>query len=46
MIPLATAMRSTGAAELLADQLISIVRGPGPRAIMAGLSLVTFALLQ
>ena len=44
MIPLATAMRSTGAAELLADQVISIFRGLGPRAIIAGLVLVTFAL--
>ena len=44
MIPLATAMRNSGAAELLADQLISIVGGFGPRAILAGLFLVTFAL--
>ena len=44
MIPLATAMRNSGAAEQLADQLISIVGGCGPRAILAGLFLVTFAL--
>ncbi len=44
MIPLATAMRKTGAAELLADQLILVVGGLGPRAILAGLFLVTFAL--
>jgi di/tricarboxylate transporter len=44
MIPLATAMRKTGAAELLADQLINLVGAFGPRAILAGLFLVTFAL--
>ncbi len=44
MIPLATAMQSTGAAQLLADQLIALVGGLGPRAIVAGLFLVTFAL--
>jgi len=44
MIPLATAMRNTGAAELLAEQLINIVGGFGPRAILVGLFLVTFAL--
>lgn len=44
MIPLATAMRNTGAAELLADQLILLVGALGPRAILAGLFLVTFAL--
>ncbi|HQR53615.1 MAG TPA: SLC13 family permease [Burkholderiales bacterium] len=44
MIPLATAMRKTGAAELLADQLILLVGALGPRAILAGLFLVTFAL--
>lgn len=44
MIPLATAMRKTGAAELLADQLILLVGALGPRAILVGLFLVTFAL--
>ena len=44
MIPLATAMRKTGAAELLADYLIHFVGDLGPRAILAGLFLVTFAL--
>ncbi len=44
MIPLATAMRKTGAAEVLADQLIYFVGALGPRAILAGLFLVTFAL--
>jgi di/tricarboxylate transporter len=44
MIPLATAMRTTGAAELLADYLIHFVGALGPRAILAGLFLVTFAL--
>jgi di/tricarboxylate transporter len=37
-------MRNTGAAELLAEQLISTVGGFGPRAILVGLFLVTFAL--
>jgi di/tricarboxylate transporter len=34
MIPPTTAMRSTGAAELLADQLIPIVGGLGTRATL------------
>lgn len=44
MIPLATAMRKTGAAELIADNLILFIGALGPRAILAGLFLVTFAL--
>jgi di/tricarboxylate transporter len=44
MIPLATAMRNTGAAEVIADNLIALIGELGPRAIVAGLFLVTFAL--
>ena len=44
MIPLATAMRKTGAAEVIADNLIALIGELGPRAIVAGLFLVTFAL--
>jgi Na+/H+ antiporter NhaD/arsenite permease-like protein len=46
MIPLATAMRQTGAAELIADNLIHVIGGFGPRAILVGLFVVTFALTQ
>jgi di/tricarboxylate transporter len=46
MIPLATAMRKTGAAELIADNLILFIGDFGPRAILVGLFLVTFALTQ
>ncbi|HHP7233940.1 MAG TPA: SLC13 family permease [Desulfobacterales bacterium] len=46
MIPLATAMRQTGAAELIADNLIHFVGEFGPRAILVGLFVVTFALTQ
>jgi di/tricarboxylate transporter len=46
LIPLATAMTSTGAAAAIADQLIALVGHLGPRAVMAGLFLVTFAMTQ
>ena len=46
MIPLATAMTKTGAAVLIADMLINAVGAAGPRAVLAGLFLVTFALTQ
>lgn len=46
MIPLATAMRQTGAAELIADNLILFIGEFGPRAILVGLFIVTFALTQ
>ena len=44
MIPLAAAMRDTGAAEMIAEWLINTVGAYGPRAIAVGLFLVTFAL--
>ena len=41
MIPLSTAMTQTGAAGLIADQLVAIVGPFGPYALLAGLFLVT-----
>jgi|SRR5579871_275229 len=41
MIPLATAMTHTGAAALIGDQVIQLLGGMGPRAVLAGLFLVT-----
>jgi di/tricarboxylate transporter len=46
MIPLSTAMVETGAAETIADNLVSIVGGQGAYALVAGLVLLTFALGQ
>jgi di/tricarboxylate transporter len=46
MIPLSTAMVETGAAETLADNLVSLVGGRGAYALVAGLVLLTFALGQ
>ena len=44
--PLSTAMVETGAAETLADNLVSLVGGRGAYALVAGLVLLTFALGQ
>jgi di/tricarboxylate transporter len=44
MVPLAPAMTETGAAQQIADALIELVGAAGPRAVLAGLFLVTFAL--
>jgi di/tricarboxylate transporter len=44
MVPLAAAMTKTGAAQQIADALIELVGAAGPRAVLAGLFLVTFAL--
>jgi di/tricarboxylate transporter len=41
MLPLATAMTETGAAKLIADGLVSVVREWGPYALLAGIFLVT-----
>jgi di/tricarboxylate transporter len=41
MIPLSTAMTETGAAGLIADQLVAIVGNAGPYALLAGLFVVT-----
>ena len=46
LIPLATAMTRTGAADAIADGLISVVGELGPQAVVAGLFVVTFALTQ
>jgi di/tricarboxylate transporter len=46
MMPLSTAITQTGAAKLLADALISVVGGFGPRALLAGLFVLTAVLGQ
>ncbi len=46
MIPLSTAMVSSGAAQTLADRLVDIVGDAGPRALLLGLVVLTFALGQ
>jgi di/tricarboxylate transporter len=46
MIPLSTAMIQTGAAEKLADRLISVVGDAGPYALLAGLFVLTAVLGQ
>ena len=46
MMPLSTAITETGAARLLADGLISLVGGFGPRALLAGLFVLTGVLGQ
>jgi di/tricarboxylate transporter len=46
MIPLSTAMISSGAAERLADQLVAVVGDAGPYALLAGLFVFTVTLGQ
>ncbi len=46
MIPLATAMTATGAANALADGLVDVVGDAGPRALLLGLVLLVFVLGQ
>ena len=46
MIPLSTAMVSSGAAETLAEGLVDLVRDAGAYALLVGLVLLTFALGQ
>ena len=46
MIPLSTAMVSSGAAQTLADRLVDVVGDAGPRALLLGLVVLTFALGQ
>jgi di/tricarboxylate transporter len=46
MIPLSTAMTQSGAAALLADQLVATVGGAGPYALFAGLFVLTATLGQ
>jgi di/tricarboxylate transporter len=44
MIPLGTAMTKTGAADLIANTLISVLGESGPRALLAGLLLAALAI--
>lgn len=46
LIPLATAMTKTGLAGLIGDQVIHLVGAAGPRAVLAGVFVVTAALTQ
>ncbi|HQR56981.1 MAG TPA: SLC13 family permease [Burkholderiaceae bacterium] len=46
MTPLSAAMTETGAAQLLADKLVSIVGEAGPYALLAGLFILTAVLGQ
>jgi di/tricarboxylate transporter len=46
MVPLSTAMTSTGAAQRLADQLVDVVGGAGPHALLVGLVVFTVVLGQ
>jgi di/tricarboxylate transporter len=46
MMPLSTAITDTGAAKLLADHLIALVGAGGPRALLAGLFVLTAVLGQ
>jgi di/tricarboxylate transporter len=46
MMPLSTAITQTGAADLLARHLIGVVGALGPRALLAGLFLLTASLGQ
>jgi di/tricarboxylate transporter len=46
MIPLSTAMQATGAADLMAETLVSVVGGAGPYALLGGLFLLTAILGQ
>lgn len=44
VIPLGTAMEQSGAAALLADQMIALLSGLGPRAVMSGFFLLTMGI--
>jgi len=46
MIPLSTAMTKTGAADLIADNLVGAIGGLGPYALLIGLFLITAILGQ
>ena len=46
MIPLSTAMSGTGAADLIADTLVSTIGSLGPYALLAGLFVITATLGQ
>jgi di/tricarboxylate transporter len=46
MVPLATAMTQTGAADLIGDKLVALVGGAGPRVLLAGLFFITACITQ
>lgn len=46
MMPLSTAMEETGAARLMAEQLVAMVGDSGPRVLLAGLFILTAVLGQ
>jgi di/tricarboxylate transporter len=46
MIPLSTAMTQSGAADLMAEHLLALVGDAGPRALLAGLFVLTLVLGQ
>ena len=46
MMPLSTAMQQTGAAQLLAEGLVSMVGDAGPRVLLAGLFVLTAVMGQ
>jgi di/tricarboxylate transporter len=46
MIPLSTAMTQSGAADLMAEHLLALVGDGGPRALLAGLFVLTLVLGQ
>ena len=46
MMPLSTAMQETGAARLMAEQLVAIVGDAGPHALLAGLFILSAVLGQ
>jgi di/tricarboxylate transporter len=46
MLPLGLAMEKTGTAQLLADQIVSLVGGWGPLAVMMGIYLMTGLLTE
>ncbi len=46
LIPMATAMTNTGLAGLIGDHVIQLVGGGGPRAVLAGLFIVSTVLTQ
>ena len=44
MLPMGTAMQSTGTAQLLADRIVDLIGGAGPLWVMLGIYLLTVAL--
>jgi di/tricarboxylate transporter len=46
MVPLATAMTQSGAADLIGDKLVALIGDAGPRALLAGLFFLTACITQ